>query len=166
MTFSSLFQRYATYNTWANEQYATWLGAHPEILDTPVESSFKSLKETVRHVWGAQTIWLDRLNGRSPILDPTASFSGTPDDLWEAFINTSRNFESFLAAQPEAFFDGTLTYRNLAGKEFTSHLPELLLHIFQHSTFHRGQMLTLGRQLGLSAPPATDLIHFTRVIPE
>jgi uncharacterized damage-inducible protein DinB len=54
-----------------------------------------------------------------------------------------------------------ITYTNTHGQTFTQPLQDLLFHILNHSTYHRGQLAQLLRQQGFT-PPATDFVYFNR----
>jgi uncharacterized damage-inducible protein DinB len=50
----------------------------------------------------------------------------------------------------------------MKGIEFKSAVDEILFHVVNHGTFHRGQMITMLRELGYTSFPSQDLIAFTR----
>ncbi len=64
-----------------------------------------------------------------------------------------------MAQLPEARFQAALTYRNSSGDEYTLSVEQLLAHLFNHGTHHRGQISTVVTQLGYSCPEM-DLIYF------
>ncbi len=61
------------------------------------------------------------------------------------------------------FFQSILTYRNLKGDQFSQPVYQVLHHIFNHSTYHRGQLVTMLRQVGLEKIPSTDFIAWARI---
>jgi uncharacterized damage-inducible protein DinB len=68
---------------------------------------------------------------------------------------------SFLDGLSDADLDRVVSFRNLAGEPYADPLDGLIRHVVNHSTYHRGQVSTLLRQLGLT-PPNTDLITYLR----
>ena len=163
MTTSSLLRDYAAYNHWANARFIEWIRTMPaETLDTSVASSFPSLRLTLLHIWDAELIWLSRLQGSMPTGFPSKTFQGTTDELFEGLLRNSAGLHDYLDAQPDEFFSGKTAYRLLDGTESAQTRAEILLHVFQHSTLHRGQLITMGRGLGFSDPPKSDYIYYVR----
>lgn len=150
------------YNRWANRRILAAVRAlSGEERARDLRSSFPSVQATLAHVLGAEWIWLERWNGRSP--------GGFPAD-WnlDDWVELERRWGEVEAAQGR--FVGALTaadlgravdYRNTAGTPFVAPLGQLLRHVVNHSTYHRGQVVTMLRQLGAAAP-ATDLVVYHR----
>lgn len=156
-----LLKNYASYNRWANERFVEWLrGASEEQMKMEIESSFNSLKKTLLHLWNAEFGWLSTLKeagwGRPPGMD----FDGSMEELFEGFLATSRAFEDYvLGLAPEAYREG----RPLGNDGIPTTVEDMVLHVFNHATYHRGQLITLGRQAGLTQPPRTDYIYYIRL---
>jgi uncharacterized damage-inducible protein DinB len=111
------------------------------------------------HLLGAEHTWLARISGRSP------GVAVWPDlSLDECELVAREN-----AAELHRVVDGMaesdrarpIVYRNTAGKEFTTGLEDILLHVALHGAYHRGQVAALLREGG-DEPQATDYIVFTR----
>jgi len=148
------------YTRWADARMFESLSKlTPEQWTRDLASSFRSMRDTVVHLVGAQEIWLRRWKGTSPkaLLDP-AGFptSGAIKTRWE---NLARERAEFLAAQTGETLSRTLTYQNLKGETLSWPLGRLMLHVVNHSTYHRGQVTTLLRQLG-AQPAVTDLVYY------
>jgi uncharacterized damage-inducible protein DinB len=125
-------------------------------------SSHPSVQATLAHLLAANWVWLERWLGRSP--------DGLPDEGWDV-----RTFEALRdkwaeveGAQRE-FVDGLtdedlarpLSYRNTSGDAFEQALWQTLRHAVNHASYHRGQIVTMLRQLG-AEPVSTDLVLFHR----
>ncbi len=156
-----LLMKYADYNLWANDRIATVLkGLDNSILDKEIPSSFNSIRKTVFHIWDAEFIWLQRLNGLSLSDWPSKQYGAeTPIDK---FLETSNSFKQFVEQLHEVEFTGDCVYKNLKGAEYRNPRNEVLQHIFNHSTFHRGQIVTMLRNSGVTELPQTDFIYYTR----
>jgi len=156
-----LLKNYATYNRWANERFVEWLrGASEEQMEMEIESSFNSLKKTLLHLWNAEFGWLSTLKGESWGSPPGRDYEGSLDELFEGFLTTSRAFEDFvLGLEQETYREG----RPLGSDGVPTTVEDIVLHVFNHATYHRGQLITLGRQAGLTQPPRTDYIYFIRI---
>lgn len=164
MMLPDLLRDYAVFNAWANQRIADWLLSKPdELLTRETPSSFPSLRGTLSHIWGAQEVWLRRLQGESPEGFGPEEFDGPNAEVIENLLNSARDFADFVAAQDDDFFQKTTSYTHFSGKHYTQQNSEILLHCLQHSTFHRGQIVTMGRALGLTDPPQTDYIAYVRL---
>ena len=161
---SALLRDYARYNAWANNRIVQWLSGKPEaILTQETISSFPTLRTTLLHIWGAQDIWLTRLKGHSPTQFLGTSFQGNTAELFAGLQACSADFEQFLETQPAAYFTATTRYHQTNQQQDYEHPnEEIILHCLQHSTFHRGQIVTMARSLGLTDPPQTDYIAYVR----
>ena len=131
----------------------------PEQFTKDLGSSLKSVRDTTVHLASAQWIWLSRWNGIVPkgMWNP----ADYPDvvSVAAAREELSRELGEFVAAQTEESLAKPLTYKNLKGDSFSYPLGQLMLHLVNHSTYHRGQVTTLIRQLG-AQPVSTDLVVY------
>lgn len=163
----SLLLNYSKYNLWANKKIADFLSAlSEEQLEKEIVSSFPSLKKTVLHVWDAQQIWLIRLQGTSLTDFPSKNFSGTFEDVMGGCLKTSQELVDFVESSSENFLLTPLTYKNIAGDEFRNNVSDIIQHVMNHSTYHRGQIITMLRQLGITNLFSTDYIAFCRAAEE
>ena len=131
----------------------------PEAYLKDMGSSMKSVRDTMVHVVSAQWIWLSRWKGTSPRAMWTAGDTPTVAALRERWAALHGEIEAFVSAQTAASLTADLTYQNLKGDTLKFPLGALFLHVVNHSTYHRGQVTTLLRQLG-AQPVATDLAVF------
>jgi uncharacterized damage-inducible protein DinB len=145
------------YNCWANERICSLI--KDELADAEVKSSFSSIRKTLYHVWDAQYIWELRLKGQSLKEGISKSFTGSLDEAKKLFLDQSAKLKDLFQEGDE---DRIIDYRNIAGQSFSSSIGEILLHVCNHSTFHRGQIVSMLRILGETELKATDLIAFYR----
>jgi uncharacterized damage-inducible protein DinB len=155
---SSMMQRYTAYNYWADQQLADWLrSGSEEDLNREIESSFSSLKETVIHIWNAEYLWLQTVKNESSENSPASNFEGTKNDLLDGWLEASVNFRDHVQS---------MTLSELQTKRLRSSgdgymvIADMIQHCMNHSTYHRGQLITMGRQSGLKDPPRTDFIYY------
>lgn len=131
----------------------------PEQFTRPLGSSFSSVRDTLVHLVGAEWCWLERWRGASP---KTGWIAGDFPDLagikrrWE---DTLKELEEFLEHVTEEKLKKEVAYLNLQGEPNRHPLWQQMVHRVNHSTYHRGQLTTLLRQLGAS-PVATDFLIF------
>jgi len=107
--------------------------------------------------------WLLRWKGESPSSPPHWAGAQDYESLTARLSEVQADRASFLASLKEIDLGRPITYRNIKGEQSQSILADLLLHLVNHSTYHRGQLTTLLRQLG-STPLATDLLLFRREV--
>jgi uncharacterized damage-inducible protein DinB len=131
----------------------------PEQWTRDLGNSLKSVRDTAVHIASAQGIWLSRWRGASPQGMWTAADYPTPAALREKWEPLKAELTSFVAAQTEETLKQPLSYKNLKGEPITFPLGPLMLHVANHSTYHRGQITTLLRQLG-AQPVSTDLVVY------
>lgn len=151
-------RKLAAYNHWANEQFIDWLiEADSNQWTMNIQSSFSSLELTVRHLWNAEHGWLSTLKNEtwSAAIDKDAPQS--QKFILDGFLKTSLDFKLFVEKMSES---SLLETRKIGkeGKEIT--LLEIIHHVYNHATYHRGQLTTMGRQAGMSSPPRTDFIFY------
>lgn len=161
METSHYLKQLVSYNWWANSRIAEVLIKLDNAeLDKEISSSFSSIRKTVFHIWDAEFIWLSRINGVSLSAFPSKTYG--KEVAIDAFLTCSRDFESSVKNAPDSFFFKSCTYKNLQQKEFTNSHAEIIIHCMNHSTYHRGQLVTLLRQIGIVELPSTDFIAFLR----
>lgn len=158
-------KKHLAYNEWANTKVADVLrGVDDPIFFQENKSSFPSIAKTVLHIWDAQHIWLTRMQGGTMSKWPSASFKGSKDDSLNGLIESSSELSAFLLSKPKAFLATYYPYKNMKGEPFESTYDDTLFHIVNHSTYHRGQIITMLREAGIDQLPSTDLIHYLRSI--
>lgn len=155
--------RHLQYNAWANGKLAEFLSAVDEKhFYTALKSSFPTLAGTVLHIWDAEVIWMQRLMGQHSDTWPGKSFQGSVGDMLQGWEAGSNELQRFIAGKDNEWLNGVIEYRNMAGKPFSNTAADILFHVVNHSTFHRGQLVTMMRELGYTRFESTDLITWMR----
>ena len=149
------------YNRWAAWRTLTVAStlANDEFL-RPMGNSFSSVRDTLAHILGAEWIWLERWQGRSPkaLLDP-ATFP-TVQSLESRWATVERDQMQFIEALTPQRLSEQLRYINQEGQGYSYPLWQQLVHVVNHSSYHRGQVTTLLRQLGAEAVSTDFLVYF------
>jgi uncharacterized damage-inducible protein DinB len=159
-----LLQQYAAYTIWANERILAPIEAlGEERLHQPVNSGFKSIYHTLLHLWDAESIWWQRMKLMEQITVPSATFNGPLAELRQKMLQQSRQWKEWVDNATEAALQHEFIYQNTKREQFKQPIWQMLLHIVNHGTYHRGQLVTLLRQLGAEQVPATDFIVFSRL---
>jgi uncharacterized damage-inducible protein DinB len=158
-----VLDQYCRYNHWANSKLLNFLEGLPEdILINDIHSSFRSIRKTALHIWDAEVIWLLRLKGQPIKTWPSEQLP--ENESINGLLETSGEWKSFVFSKDSSFFLGSCYYKSISGEEHSNVIHAIIMHCMNHSTFHRGQIITALRALGLKEKlPQTDLIAFERV---
>jgi uncharacterized damage-inducible protein DinB len=155
------FQELYAYNTWANDRaFDAAQLLSPDLLSRDLGNSFPSLQDTFTHIVGAEWVWLERWHGRWPTgLLRSSEFS----DLLAVRqkvneVRTDR--EKWLSSLHEDDLGKDVRYRNLRGQLYAYPLWQQLAHVVNHSTYHRGQLTTMMRQLGAGGVSSDLLLYY------
>lgn len=145
------FTRLFAYDGWANQEMLTSLRA--AVAPPP-----RAL-ELMAHIFSAQRLWMERLEQKPQ-----------PIQVWPEFTIEECNrqakelpvlWKDYLAGRSEADLAGPVSYRNSKGEPWSSRKDDILMHVFTHSAYHRGQVASAVRAAG-SQPAYTDFIHSVR----
>ena len=154
---------YVEFNVWANERICAAVSAlTDEQLNQQMKSSFPTIRETLLHIWDAQDIWMERFDGRSPTAWPPEKFNGTAEELTSGLINSSKALLKKVKGYNKKELKEKVSYTTLKGNSGISPVFEMFAHVVNHGTYHRGQLVTMMRDVGVIEIPATDLIAFFR----
>jgi len=159
----NIFIQYCSYNLWATTSLVdTIKNLSEKEQHAEVKSSFPGLYKTLMHLLEVENNWWRRLNGHEKT---DASNEKHPYQLAEvgALLHQyqSRWIDWILAIEEKNFYK-QVNYKNLKGEPFKQPLFQILLHIFNHGTYHRGQLVTILQQLNIQNIPQTDFIVWTR----
>jgi uncharacterized damage-inducible protein DinB len=157
-------RRLYEYTDWANDRILDVIaGVSEEQFTREIVSSFSSIRDTLSHVVFAEWLWLQRWKGVSPSELPAWAKDSSFAALRELLHEVAADRRAYLDAFTDDAAGSMLDYRNIKGEPFTMPLGELLVHCANHSTYHRGQLVTMLRQAGVAAIPSTDYSQFLRV---
>jgi len=159
------FIELADYNIWANDIVCSWLEQiSDEQWNQKIVSSFESIQQTVLHIISAETAWAERLQKKEKVAWLQVEHKGNDKDehiaLWK---NASKQLKNFIESFDESKMNDALTFKRFNGEENTMQYYEIFAHTFNHSTYHRGQVVTMLRQAGFTDVKSTDLLGFYRI---
>jgi len=159
MPLTSLLQE-VEYDRWANHRIldaAAQLDAEQFTRD--MGSSFASIRDTLVHMIWAEWLWLERWQGHSPKehlnpLDFPAQVS-----VREYWMEIEAGQDQFLGTLREGSEQRRVRYTNFEGVEWEYSLGQMVHHLVIHSAYHRGQVTTMLRQLGVASPQTDYLVY-------
>lgn len=157
-----LLEEYAAYNYWANKillEKSSHLS--PEILRKDMSSSFGNIYNTFRHIMTVESIWWQRIK-LSEHIEAPKDLHENFDDLSKMILSSSKQWMDWVFDNSEKNLTHVFGYQNSKKEYFKQPVYEVLLHLFNHQTYHRGQIVTMMRQNGIDKIPATDFIVFSR----
>jgi len=158
-----LLKQFAAYNTWANQKLADLiLSLTNEQQTKEIASSFNSLYKTVLHMWDAESIWWQRMKLHERIIRPSENFKGSMQDVVNGLMQQNRQWEEWVGNASDLSIAHVFQYQNSKREQFKQPIYQMVLHPFNHSTYHRGQLVTILRQLGIEKIPETDFIVWSR----
>lgn len=150
-----------SYNHWANQRaVAVATQLKNNTFTRSLGNSFSSVRDTLAHIMAAEWIYLERWDGRSPVALLDATDFPTPDALAKRWTEIQRAQNAFLDAVTPERLHANLTYTNTLGQNFAYPLWQQMVHVVNHSSYHRGQITTLLRQLGAEPVPTDLLVYY------
>ena len=148
------------YNAWANGRiYRAVEPLAPKAFLRDLKNSFPSVRDTLAHILGAEWIWLRRWHGESPSQILSATDFPTLASLKDRYGAVEKERRAFLDGLSEERLAQSFQYKDIAGNPMRLPLVQSLQHVVNHGTYHRGQITTMLRQLGVT-PVSTDLARF------
>lgn len=152
------------YMQWADERILESVAQvpHDQALADRA-SSFGGILGTLQHIYRSERAWLLRLT-----TDPAAQAAAVdapPDPIFVKAVWPRLHSEWIEWAESVTDWNIVLAHRNQKGEEFRLPRWQIVLHVINHATYHRGQITTMLRQAGAAPPPPTDLIAYYRELP-
>lgn len=155
--------QYASFNVWATQRIADIILALPEEKQkAEIPSSYSSLFKTLLHMLDAESIWWQRLKLQERLIIPSQEFAGNIKELVAELHQQSKRWEEWVQQATPLSVDHVFQYKTLTGEQFKQPTWQMLLHVFNHATYHRGQLINMLRQLGMEKLPSTDFIKWAR----
>lgn len=159
-----LLQQYAGYNAWANLLLTDTVKQLPEeTIKQEILSSFPSIFTTVLHLLDAENIWWQRIKLEEHIQRPSETFTGNFEELQKKLLQQSAQYEQWVTVANEFQLQHVFAYQRSKTELCKQPIAEALLHIFNHGSYHRGQLVTLLRQAGVTKIPSTDFNAYFRL---
>lgn len=153
------------YNLWANNTLcAAVLQLDESRLQQIMPGSFPNLYTTILHIWDAESGWWQRMEAHSQLIIPSKQFNPTTREAVNGLLQQSLLWSNWVRQATAEQLARQLAYANSKGQSFTASCYEIIVHVCNHSTYHRGQLVSMLRQLGETTIPQTDFIHWCRTV--
>jgi uncharacterized damage-inducible protein DinB len=150
------------YTAWASARLVAAAGAlTPEELTRDFGTADRSVLGTLVHIYGADRIWLGRIRGNPPVrlIDPEKDMRlEVLRDDWPKLLEEWRSWAAGLTDESVGTF---LPYRDMQGNSHKTPAWQIVMHVVNHGTHHRGQASGFLRAMGYT-PPLLDLMAYYR----
>jgi uncharacterized damage-inducible protein DinB len=151
------------YHYWARDRLFEGLAAvTPDQFTRDLASSFRSIRDTVAHIYGAERVWYLRWRGESPTAFVPFDQFADIESLRAPWLELERDVRLLVAELGPAGIERSFDYRLFSGAAGRSVFWQMLQHVVNHASYHRGQVTTMLRQIGAMPPKSMDLITFYR----
>lgn len=159
MNKSQIIELYS-YDKWANLKLLKAINnLEDEEFKRDLSNSFRSIRDTMVHILGVEELWLSRWKGEQggTLLNPD-DFP-TLKSLEKRWDESRNQLDSFLLSLTEEDLKNDIGFYNIKGIYYSLELWKQMLHLTNHSSYHRGQVVTMLRQLK-KQPPSLDLVYY------
>jgi len=157
-------KQHLDYNVWANSRLVEMVKPlDEELINRELKSSFPSITKTILHIWDSHVMWLRRIQEEPLSAKPSETFKGSKDELLARFLQSAKEVKAYSESGNREFFEQVISYKTMTGEEYEQSVVNMLFHLVNHATYHRGQIVTMLRELGITNLISTDLIVYLRV---
>ena len=132
----------------------------PDQFTRDMKSSHNSIRDTMVHMFGSEKLWLTRWQGNSPTKREQPNDYPTPADVRRRWSEVERDVRAHLDGMTDADAQKILSYSTLEGASVSYPWWNTALQVTNHSSYHRGQIITMLRQMGLNATGTDMIIYF------
>ena len=113
-------------------------------------------------MWNAESVWWQRLKLQERIVYPWDYFSGSMQELSEKLLEQDQLWIEWISNAQEHMLEHVCLYQNTKREQFKQPVYQMVHHVMNHNSYHRGQLVTMLRQLGITKIPQTDYIVWSR----
>lgn len=151
------------YHYWARDRVLDAAAGIDNVEFTaPRGSSFSSIRDTLVHMYFAESAWYARWHGHSPSKFPEFTEFGDVASLRRAWVDLEHKVREFIEPMTDADLQQVVDYQLMSGTEAASPMWQMVQHVVNHASYHRGQVTTMLRQAAAEPPKSMDLIAFYR----
>lgn len=150
MSISNLVSNYSSFNQWANSQITDWLKTvDEEILYKETPSSFNTIDFTLQHMLRTQNFWLAFITNDDISKVNWALRQREVGKIMSELNDVSEQMKNKFSSYKESELLETL-HLNMPWAKNSLNRFEYIVHIVNHGSFHRGQIVTMARGLGIT----------------
>ena len=151
------------YHYWARDRLLEAVAQlTPAQYTQRIESSFPSIRDTLVHLWAAETTWVARWDGEAPTALADGGALTDLASLRDSWLALERRLYGVLIRLGESGVGSWFEYRGFDGQPRHEPFAAMLQHVVNHGSYHRGQITMMLRQMGVSPAKQMDLIAYYR----
>lgn len=156
MNLKTLITHTVQYNNWVVGKYIDWLATKSdEQLNQETPSSFPTILKTLHHIWQTQEYWWSHISEGSDFDFEATAAAVTKDEVFRAIKDNSRKLMEYVEGLSEEDLARNVKIESQWFQcDFSKY--EYIQHAIIHGTYHRGQIVTMGRNIGITDAPMTD----------
>jgi uncharacterized damage-inducible protein DinB len=161
MNLTTYLQHLYEYNSWANHRYlAVAETLTPEQLHRPHGHSWGDVHAVLVHMFSSEWVWFQRWNGTSPKGHLPKEDFPTLASLRTRWAEHEQTLLSFVRSQTEESLQQEITYQNFSGETFHVPLWQMLMHVINHNTHHRGELAAMFALMDVPHPEEEVIQYF------
>lgn len=156
MSLQKFMANNANYHAWATRKFVDWLSTVPrERLYQEVPSSFNSIIKTLNHIWATDEYWYSIIAETSNFENRSEVTDLVSTEIFEGLAHRANEISRLINSYSEKDLSKEI---KIETPWFKCILPkyEYLQQLINHSTYHRGQIVTIGRNIGITNGSNTD----------
>jgi uncharacterized damage-inducible protein DinB len=156
MNLKTLITHSAQYNNWVGNKYIDWLSEKSdEQLNQEVISSFPTILTTLHHIWQTQQYWWSHIAENGDFDFGEISAAASKEEIFAGLKNNSQKLVDYIESLSEEELAKNVKIESPWFQcDFSKY--EYIQHAIMHGTYHRGQIVTMGRNVGITDAPMTD----------
>lgn len=156
MSLKKFMSNNASYHSWATQKFVEWLSSKPdELLHKVVPSSFDSIIKTLNHIWSTDEYWYAVIAEVPQAEQRYEAMEFNTKEILTSIANRAKEISKLINSYSDIDLTKVITVES---QWFQSEAPkyEYLQHLIIHATYHRGQIVTMGRNIGITDGSMTD----------
>jgi uncharacterized damage-inducible protein DinB len=158
-------QTLVDYHYWARDRVLAAIEPlTAEQFDRNLGSSFPSIRATIAHTYSAEWAWYERWQGRSPTQHLSIDQFPTAAAVRRSWADLEPKVRAFVNGLDDAAVNRVIEYRLLSGAPGAAPIWQMVQHVVNHASYHRGQITTMLRQIGAAPGQSMDLIAYYRLV--
>ncbi|MCS7025399.1 MAG: DinB family protein [Bryobacteraceae bacterium] len=158
---AEILRQHLGYSEWASQRLVSAAASlSQEELHRDFKHASKSILGTLAHIFAADRIWINRVTAtpQATFLDPEKDLR--LETLQQEWPLISERWRAFLAAENDDSVQRRIPYQDLKGNAYSTPLWQIVLHVVNHGSHHRGQVSAMLRALGYTPPPIDLIVYY------
>jgi uncharacterized damage-inducible protein DinB len=164
MGLLKLATNYADYNFWAAQKFTDWLSTKSDdLLQKETSSSYPSIIQTVNHIWETGEYWYSIIAEKPEKNDKQKVEDLETKQILDGWLKSAKRLSELIHSFSE---EDLMKSVKIDSPWFKCELPkyEYLMQAINHGTYHRGQIVTIGRNIGITDATNTDYNFYNVVV--